>query len=71
MNANRYRLYVDLGASQLRRRLKGYGLGVQKIESVDRGRAVVIHTAAGEHLRRLKALLADVIPSTDQPPTEP
>ena len=43
------------------KRLKGYGLGVAKVESVDRGRSLVIHTATGEHLRRLEALLADVI----------
>ena len=61
MDPNRFRLYVELGASQTRKRLKGYGLGVVKVESVDRGRAVVIHTATGEHLRRLEALLADVL----------
>ena len=62
MDPRRYRLYVNLGASQVRKRLKGYGLGVVKVESVDRGRSLVIHTATGEHLRRLEALLADVIP---------
>jgi DNA transformation protein and related proteins len=67
MDPNRYRLYVDLSASQVRKRLKGYGLGVRRIESVDRGRAVVIHTATGEHLRRLESLLADVISAPSQP----
>ncbi len=57
-----YRLYVDLGASQVRRRLKGYGFGVRRVESVDRGRAVMIHTATGGHLDELKSLFADVLP---------
>ena len=65
MDTNRYRLLVNLGASQVRKRLKGYGLGVRKVESVDRNQAVVIHTATGQHLRRLEALLADV---TARPP---
>ena len=55
------RLYVRLGASQARRRLKGCGCGIRKIESAGRGRAVVIHTATGEHLRELRAVLEDVI----------
>jgi hypothetical protein len=54
------RLYVALGSSQVRRRLKGHGLGVKKVQSAGRSRAVVIHTATGEHLRQLKQLLADV-----------
>jgi len=56
-----YRLYVDLSASQVRKRLKGHGFGVRKVEAVDRNRAVIIHTATGEHRRELEALLADVI----------
>ena len=28
-----YRLYVELNASQVRRRLKGHGFGVRKVES--------------------------------------
>jgi hypothetical protein len=55
------RLYVRLSASQLRRRLKGQGLGVRKIESAGRGRAAIVHTATGDHLRQLKALLEDVL----------
>ena len=54
------RLYVNLGPSQARRRLKGYGLGVRKVQSAGRNQAVVIHTARGENLRRLKLLFADV-----------
>ncbi len=56
-----YRLYVDLGASQVRRRLKGYGFGVRKVECVDRGRAVIVHTATGLHRRELESLFEDVI----------
>ena len=56
-----YRLYVDLGASQVRRRLKGYGFGVRRVESVDRGRAVIIHTATGDHLRQLESLFPGLL----------
>jgi hypothetical protein len=55
------RLYVDLGASQVRRRLKGHGFGVRKVETAGNNRAVIIHTATGEHLRQLEALVYDVI----------
>jgi DNA transformation protein and related proteins len=55
------RLYVNLGASQVRRRLKGHGFGVKKVETAGKNRAVVIHTATGEHLRQLEALFQDVI----------
>lgn len=57
------RLYVDLGASQVRRRLKGHGLGVRKVYSGGKNRAVIIHTATGGHLRDLEALFQDVIRS--------
>jgi len=60
------RLFVDLGASQVRRRLKGYGLGVKKVESAGNCRAVIIHTATGGHLRKLESLLRDVLQSTTQ-----
>lgn len=53
------RLYVKLGASQVRRRLKGLGFGVKKVESAGRGRAAIIHTATGQHLRELAALFQD------------
>ena len=48
------KVYVALGASQVRRRLKGYGFGVRKVYSDDKNRAVIIHTATGEHLQDLK-----------------
>ena len=55
------RLHVDLGASQVRRRLKGHGFGVKKVETAGKSRAVIIHTATGEHLRQLEAQFQDVI----------
>jgi hypothetical protein len=56
------RLYVRLSASQARKRLKGLGYGVRKVESAGRNRALIIHTATGEHKRELMQLLADVMP---------
>lgn len=56
------RLRVLLSASQVRRRLKGLGYGVRKVESADRGEAVIIHTATGDHLRELRAIFGDVLP---------
>jgi DNA transformation protein and related proteins len=55
------RLHVDLGASQVRRRLKGHGFGVRRVMTAGKNRAVIIHTATGEHLRQLEALFRDVI----------
>ena len=55
------RLYVALGASKVRRRLKGHGFGVRKVHSDDKDRAVIIHTATGDHLRQLEALFQDVL----------
>jgi hypothetical protein len=55
-----YRLYVNLGASQVRRRLKGLGYGVRKVQAAGRGQAVIIHTATGQHLRDLEAVFADI-----------
>ena len=60
----RHKLYVELSASQVRRRLKGHGFGVRKVESVDRNRAVIFHTATGDHLRGLLSLFEDVIAPT-------
>ncbi len=60
------RLYVNLGASQVRRRLKGYGFGVRKVFSDGKNRAVIIHTATGDHLRALAALFQDVIESPEE-----
>ena len=57
------RLVVKLSASQVRRRLKGTGYGVRKIQSAGRNEAVIIHTATGEHRRELVALLEDAIDS--------
>jgi DNA transformation protein and related proteins len=65
------RLHVKLGASQVRRRLKGLGFGVRKVESAGRGEAVIIHTATGQHLRELCAIFQDVIEraiEVDPPP---
>ena len=53
-------LYVILSASQVRRRLKGFGHGVRKIQSAGKNRAIVIHTATGQHLEELVALFGDV-----------
>ena len=58
------RLYVNLGASQVRRRLKGLGFGVKKVESAGRQRAAIIHTATGQHRRELVALFQDVLAVT-------
>jgi len=57
------RLYVRLSASQTRRRLHGLGFGVRKVESAGRNRAVIIHTATGDHRREILAILEDVIES--------
>jgi hypothetical protein len=68
------KLYVALGASKVRRRLKGHGFGVRKVYSDGKDRAVLIHTATGEHLRELEAFFRDVLvaASDDQesPPTK-
>ena len=58
-----YALYVNLSASQTRKRLKGHGFGVKKVEAADRNQAVIIHTATREHLSDLEALFADVMSS--------
>lgn len=59
-------LYVNLSASQTRKRLKGYGFGVRKVEAVDRNQAVIIHTATRDHQRELESLFADVMPSASK-----
>jgi DNA transformation protein and related proteins len=53
-------LVVNLGASQTRRRLKGFGHGIRKVQAAGRGQAVIIHTATGRHLQELEAKFADV-----------
>ncbi len=60
------RLDVRLGASPVRRRLKGRGFGVRKVASVGRGEAVIFHTATGQHLRELRALFQDVVAESDE-----
>lgn len=55
------RLLVNLGASQTRRRLKGHGFGVKKIETAGKSQAIITHTATGDHRAALHAFLADVI----------
>ena len=53
-------LYVNLGPSQAKRRLKGFGHGVRKVQSAGRNQSVIIHTATGRHLAELQAKFADV-----------
>ena len=65
------RLYVKLGPSQVRRRLKGLGFGVRKVESAGRGEAVITHTATGQHLRELCSVFQDVIAKPTVPEMEP
>ncbi len=64
--ANHAKLYVNLSASQTRKRLKGYGFGVRKVEATDRNQSVIVHTATGQHLRELKALFSTVLTSSSQ-----
>ena len=54
------KLFVNLGASQTRRRLKGFGHGVKKVETAGNNKAAIIHTATGQHLRQLEAKFTDV-----------
>lgn len=54
------KLFVNLGASQARRRLLGFGHGVRKVQTNGRNRAVILHTAYGRSLAELKAKFADV-----------
>jgi DNA transformation protein len=54
------KLFVNLGASQTRRRLKGFGHGVRQVQTAGRNRATIIHTATGRHLQELEARFADV-----------
>ena len=60
------KLYVNLSASQTRKRLKGFGHGVKKVEAAGRNQAVIMHTATGGHLEELESLFADVMPSKSQ-----
>jgi DNA transformation protein len=67
------RLYVNLGASQTRKRLKGHGYGVKRVETAGKGRALIVHTATGRHREELHSLFADVLdrPLEDDTATEP
>lgn len=66
------RLFVNLGPSQVRRRLKGFGHGVRRVQSAGRTQAVIIHTATGRHLQELEAKFADVgFSGTERDLTEP
>lgn len=56
-----YRLYVNLSASQVRRRLKGLGFGVRKVQTAGRNQAVIIHTATGQHRQELYSIFQDVM----------
>jgi DNA transformation protein len=60
------RLYVNLSASQVRRRLKGFGHGVRRIQSAGKNRAVIIHTATGQHVDELEAVFGDVQVSSSE-----
>jgi DNA transformation protein len=62
--ATTHTLCVNLSASQVRKRLKGYGFGVRDVQAADRNRAFIIHTATGQHLRELQSLFADVLAAT-------
>jgi hypothetical protein len=54
------KLFVNLSASQTRRRLKGFGHGVRKVQSAGRNQAVIVHTATGQHREELETKFADV-----------
>lgn len=60
------RLFVNLSASQVRRRLKGFGHGVRKVQSAGKNQAVIIHTATGCHLDELEGLFADAMLSQSE-----
>ena len=64
--ADTHKLYVNLSASQTRKRLKGHGFGVRRVEAVGRNQSVIFHTATGAHLRAIESLLADVMSSALQ-----
>jgi hypothetical protein len=54
------KLFVNLSASKARKRLKGHGFGVRRVEAAGRNQAVIYHTATGAHLRQLMSLFADI-----------
>ncbi len=53
-------LFVNLGVSKAKKRLRGFGHGVRKVQTAGRHQAVIIHTALGRNLLELQALFADV-----------
>lgn len=55
------KLYVNLSASQARKRLKGRGFGVRRVEATGDHHSVIVHTATGGHLRDLETLFSDVM----------
>lgn len=66
------KLLVNVGASQARRRLKGFGHGVRKVQSAGRNQALIIHTATGQHLAELESKFTDVgFSSTEVSLSEP
>lgn len=60
------RLNVNLSASQVRRRLKGFGHGVRKVQSAGKNQATIIHTATGQHLSELKSIFSDVLSESEE-----
>jgi DNA transformation protein and related proteins len=54
------RLIVNLGASQARRRLKGFGHDVRKVQTGGSNQAVIMHTATGRYLEELTEKFSDV-----------
>lgn len=66
------RLLVNVAASEARRRLKGFGHGVRKVQSAGRNQALIIHTATERNLAELEAKFADVgFSSSEQSLSEP
>lgn len=59
-NVTGQHLYVNLAASKVRKRLKGFGHGVRKVASAGRNQALIIHTATGQHRDELEELFSDV-----------
>lgn len=54
------KLVENVAASEARRRLKGFGHGVRKVQSAGRNQALIIHTATERNLAELEAKFADV-----------
>lgn len=65
-NSKRHRLFVNLNASQTRRRLKHFGQIVHEIHAQNEHQAVITHTATGKHLDELKLQFSDVGFSTNE-----